>query len=528
MQRFGARWATGCWVYAIISRPIPHVCLKMLEGWTLLLLLLLLLCLGRAAGRTRSVLAISPDVLDHDNSIILQWGRTYFHWPIPRAPLRPSARPPSELVGFGVLNATVFELLAFCRPSCNWGCIDLVLVVTSNFSRKMLRPYALGLPPPLLIATLHHREHAAYAFYTSPFTRAVVVSMDGQGTYQQSFVVWLACREHGLRRLPCDTTLRLGSLYGSSGRNPNDMAIAAATQAPDEAYAAEVRQLLSRKWNQNAAAMATWSKWFRQRPPNSGGRMAALYRVVEEAIIAELLRSHATWGAVDGLALGGGLAANIGHGVALSQRFNLSVWRPGQPSDATLGFGALWTHAPPSERPVVHFAGRPVPIARGIPGARDCEPFTPRRLRQLLSLGAVVGVWQGRAPLEPADTPGHQTAVSCANVRPTRSGVPTVLVNAVAVPEMFVAPARLTSPSHAFLLRAQAHVAQPLNISWAQVAAVEEQQDRTVDHLLEGAKGCRVPLLFCTALQPRDLARFLAAGPQHYVWSQDSICKSKG
>ena len=478
------------------------------------------------ASRSQSILAIAPHVLDHDHSITLQWSQTYFHLPIPQQPRRPSAQPPTDFMDFRTLNETLFRMFAAFLPLCNWSCIDLVLVVaSSDFSRRTVRPYALAIPPPILLSPLHHREHAAYAFYTSPFARAVVLTIDGQGTYQSSFVLWIASREHGLRRLPCDMTLRLGAMYGCSHRPPNDMAIAAATHAPHRLYYKALSGLLARHWNQNAQAMVEWHKWFRRNPADSSSKLAAVYTIIEETIVEHLRRSRTDWGAVDGLALGGGVAANIGHGVGLSRHFRLPVWRPAQPNDATLGFGAIWTTAPPAGRPAVQFAGPPPPAppSTGPAAAAPCEAFSPARLRALLSRGAVVGVWRGRAPLEDADTPGHRTAVSCAPVPPAPP-VPKVLVPALAVRDMFVAPAALASPSHAFLLQAQPRIARRLNISWAQVAPVEAQTDGVVDALLDGARGCPAPLLFCVPLRPRDVA----SGPQHYLWSGNSLCKQRG
>ena len=477
------------------------------------------------AARSQSILAIAPHVLDHDNSITLQWSQTYFYLPIPQQPRRPSAQPPTDFVDFRILNETLFRIFAAALPLCNWSCVDLVLIVTSStFSPKTVQPYALAIPPPILLSTLHHREHAAYAFYTSPFARAVVLTIDGQGTYQASFVLWSASREHGLRRLPCDMALRLGALYGCSQRPPNDMAIAAATHAPDQPYYKALAGLLARRWNQNSQAMIQWHKWFQRHPADSSGKLAALYTIIEETIVAHLRRSHADWGGVDGIALGGGVAANIGHGVGLSRHFRLPVWRPAQPNDATLGFGAIWTNAPPAERPAVQFAGPPLPPDPGPAAAAACEAFSAARLRALLSLGAVVGVWQGRAPLEDAGTPGHRTAVGCAP-GPRPPPVPKVLVPAPAVQDIFVAPAALASPSHAFLLQARPHIARRLNISWAQVAPVEARADAVVDVLLEGARGCpAAPLLFCAPLQPHDVA----SGPHDYLWSGDALCKRRG
>ena len=46
----------------------------------------------------------------------------------------------------------------------------------------------------------HHRAHAAYAFYDSPFTEALVLTMDGIGN-DGSFLIWRGSRAAGLTRL---------------------------------------------------------------------------------------------------------------------------------------------------------------------------------------------------------------------------------------------------------------------------------------------------------------------------------------
>ena len=66
------------------------------------------------------------------------------------------------------------------------------------FLRNNVQQHALQLlaavqpPPPVAVSHAHHLHHASYAFYTSPFRRALALSIDAGGPDGQIFTIWNA------------------------------------------------------------------------------------------------------------------------------------------------------------------------------------------------------------------------------------------------------------------------------------------------------------------------------------------------
>ena len=52
-------------------------------------------------------------------------------------------------------------------------------------------------PPTVVVSNAHHLHHSSYAFYTSPFQRALVLSIDGGGSDGHMFTIWNASRDAG-------------------------------------------------------------------------------------------------------------------------------------------------------------------------------------------------------------------------------------------------------------------------------------------------------------------------------------------
>ncbi len=84
----------------------------------------------------------------------------------------------------------------------------------------------LSIAPSLISFAEHHKSHAAYAFYTSPFTEATVITLDGVGE-DTSGAVFSGSRASGLEQkrdfqYPNSLGLFYSAITGFLGFRPND------------------------------------------------------------------------------------------------------------------------------------------------------------------------------------------------------------------------------------------------------------------------------------------------------------------
>ena len=421
---------------------------------------------------------------------------------------------------FTACNATTVRhaadrFLASQSPPMKWADVQYVSMSCNamHLPLKFMAEYHATLPAALTFTPEHHRLHAAYAFYTSPFASPLVVSVDGSGTFQDSFLVYTGSWTTGLRQIHVCPNCWVGLLHFASRIPGTRLTEAFAQAAPDRDY---VQLLLKAVRATTSYGSPLLRDLFRTHPPDTANRRCAVQQALQWTVFNELQPLvRAQRGSIDGIVLAGGLAQNQVLAAYLSRSFSLRVWTPALSNDGSLGFGAVWLTHPPAARAVVQFAGPPLPASppRCLQGVLDgnCTGFAAATLQQLLQARAVVQVVAGRDPIggflgetKPIHVPGHRSLVSC---YPLDAVVPQVMVSTAHLRETFVAPLPLEAPSHSLYLEMQAPVRQRLGLTQrhALVAAVVPGQDAVVDDLLRGAGRCPSPMLFTAAIeQPLD------------------------
>ena len=262
---------------------------------------------------------------------------------------------------FGPLKSQLLPVLSSQAPPQNWSCIDPMHVVLThrpdNTREWALMPHGWldSFDPAPQFTSEHHLLHAFYAFYTSPFQKALVVVVDGCGPKSptggcESSVLYAASRRGTVELLANETVLvpiRLGRLFEACGYNPYRVEMASMGSVDGE-YVAQVVDLLSKCVDPlYQKVLACMSTFFKSHKPHTAARLGAIQVAAEQALVSMVshVLQHNTellpqW---DGIVLAGGVAANRRLAYVVGQEFNLPVWRPSLPGDDTLGFGGTRT-----------------------------------------------------------------------------------------------------------------------------------------------------------------------------------------
>ena len=439
----------------------------------------------------------------------------------------------------------VQALFATLPPPCDWTNVTaMVMALNAPLTQPKLEEHLQRIPATVYITADHHRHHASYAFYTSPFRTAAVLTLEGAGADGHHVALWSAARATGTLELlwTCPNCwvrplhVRLDRDYSITGE---EVARAAVLVPPDESYFRLVSDALIANWGPNVLTEGNRiSAFLQNHRPHTAARLSALQRAVESLLVSKLQPFKAVLGGLQGLVLGGGTATSTVLPHALGAALALPVWVPAAPGDATLGFGALWALRPPPGRPAPQFADRGG--AAWDPGGLACvalsAPELSRALREQTGVAVMgrtdaIDAAMRKRPWFGIGTPGRRTLVGCAPLprdRATLSGDdPHVLMESVRVADIFHTAVPVFSPAHAFRLRARASFHMILNASAAVVAAVERGQDSTIDGLLDAAQHCDAPLLFCRTLWGKDVSALLRGGGLRHVLWEGQLCTAR-
>ena len=443
--------------------------------------------------------------------------------------------------------------LASQSSPVKWGDIQYITITCNNLKlpMKFMAAYHAALPAALTFTPEHHLLHAAYAFYTSPFTSPLVVSIDGSGTFGDSFVVYTGSWKTGLQQIHECSNCRLGLLHYTSKIPGTRLTEAFAQAAPDHHYYQQLLKAIKVTTGWGGKAGEPLQKLIKKHPSGSASRQSAVQQALHWTVWNELKPlAHARRGTIDGLVLAGGVAQNQVLATYLSTSLSLKVWTPAHSGDGTLGFGALWLTNPPASRAVVQFAGPGLPAIppKCLQGILDgnCTGFAVATLQELLQARAVVQVVAGRDHIggslgstKPIHVPGHRSLVSC---YPLNVPMQQVMVSTEHLRKMFVSDLLLEAPSHSLYLEMQVPIRQQLGLTLrhACVAAVVPGQDTIVDDLLRGTGRCPFPMLFTAAIetplaQQREFnkssstgwGRLLLMPNATHVWWREQLCTVK-
>ena len=406
--------------------------------------------------------------------------------------------------------------------------IDTVVASLNNISlwpKEEIGKHKAMLQRDIHVTTSHHQCHASYAFFTSPFRKAIVVTMDLNGADLHHTAVWSASFGSGAPKLlsACGYCW-FGVMFHT--QHPEEIAMHSMSAAPDMEYVQLLRGFITsqqpptdpaalrRAWTQ---AMATFAAWFGHNPADTPEKKSAISQVIVDLLVELLKPFSADVSAADGVVIGGGVARNSALPYLIGRALRKPVWRPLNPSDVTLAIGAVWNLVPPSSHVQPKFA----PIFKPPRRPLYCANYTRKRLVYWLRRGNITLLRRDNQGIE--ETPAHHSVVSCKPLslkrpyrRPEWQEVQGVIISTNDVGRYFEASVKLSSHSAAFRLRAREAVQKRYNVSTALVAAFDPHLDPLEFDLLSAASSaCQFPLLFY------GLAQAVPEGPAAY---EDTIC----
>ena len=486
---------------------------EMLSKANVVIAHLLLLCITIGVN-TQDQVIIGLHDGNHDATAVASVNGTY-RW----------IRLPCRFCNIYTLQAQISMLLK-TLGDYNLDDVEQVVYSASNSEKQVLstlKPHFSKLNNVgMMLLMQHHRLHALYGYHTSPFSSALIFTVDGCSMYiEQNFMAWIGTQGGKLVPVMTYGTCRIGLWYfvvhewmlKGVRTSFNDLPLLARTHAPDPGYlklcVQRIRNISRGGWWKPWQSL---QKWIAAHPPNSKAKLSAVQTAAEQVLVAAAQDALRRVPAVqlDGVSFSGGVAVNPGLVAALSDAVRLPLWVPAAPGDESLSFAAGWSFRKPAHRPAVHFAKRsavPQP-----PGPAQCTAARDGRLEELLAQGAAVGVVASGSEIH-TNVPGHGTVFSC---RPRDAQQIDVIMHDVLVPHYFVTAAPVRSPGHVFLLRTRPNGSLP--IRYLRVAALERGQDGTVDGVLRAARACpSAPLLFAEPLAAQW------SNARHVMW-QDRYC----
>lgn len=274
----------------------------------------------------------------------------------------------------------------------------------------------------------HHRAHAASAFYSSPYSAAAVLVVDGNGE-DESVSIFRARRGAPLIRLASwPRVYSIGYLYevvsdwlgfGRLGAGKTmGLAAYARTEGGNPGWlSVDSGHLVSELGSNSLLDYDDLTKMWRTRMEEFTGasravtQAAYLDRDVEAVQIAwaaqTTVESVMTWLAAQARAMIGCQELCIAGGVALNcaanGRLEPPVYVPPIPHDAGVALGAAWSVVAPQDQKVLsaYTGGLPGPLPAEVDSAADREPLEPDRVAGLLANGEVVAVCRGRSEVGP-------------------------------------------------------------------------------------------------------------------------------
>lgn len=323
-------------------------------------------------------------------------------------------------------------------------------VVTRWHERGVLNPIgyiarSLRIDESKLAYVSHHFAHAALAYYTSPFDRALVVTMDGVGEYE-TMTVWKGEGRKLEQLQQMNIPDSLGLLYGAITKfcgfeiNEGEYKLMGLAAFGKPTHA----ELISSWVELSSSTLRASTDWLRVAAPNDdpiapeffeifgmpfvkgqddhldsrfANLAASLQHVFEQKIskfVAELIAEHN----IDAICLGGGVALNCNVNGLLRRTVTPKVFIPPDPGDAGSAYGAAlgwWYEAQPDSPAAPSmlnaYHGTNVDESylredgRGFASLINVETVpedeVPARLATLLAQGKVYGHMYGRFEMGP-------------------------------------------------------------------------------------------------------------------------------
>jgi carbamoyltransferase len=286
-----------------------------------------------------------------------------------------------------------------------YGDPDKVFFYENPFVKVSRRWYAGQKPawkPPKLPYpykmkyTSHHKSHAAYGYYTSPFTECMVLCIDAIGEWE-TLTVWHV-KDHKFKKLwnwkyPKSLGLMYSALTQYSGWKPNEeeyimMGAAARQTYPYELAYNRIFELWNNgsSWHKGLLKLKEWTKKPEIHPEDVPTAAQAVYEDIFRDILKRI--SNHKLNKAGNIVFVGGCALNVSANRFLSDNFS-RVHIPSNPGDSGSAVGCILARARHHINPTPY-------LGYDIQG-----PYPIKEIINELQIKRVVGVANGRCEFGP-------------------------------------------------------------------------------------------------------------------------------
>jgi carbamoyltransferase len=286
-----------------------------------------------------------------------------------------------------------------------YGDPDKVFFYENPFVKVSRRWYAGQKPawkPPKLPYpykmkyTSHHKSHAAYGYYTSPFTECMVLCIDAIGEWE-TLTVWHV-KDHKFKKLwnwkyPKSLGLMYSALTQYSGWKPNEeeyimMGAAARQTYPYELAYNRIFELWNNgsPWHKGLLKLKEWTKKPEIHPEDVPTAAQAVYEDIFRDILKRI--SNHKLNKAGNIVFVGGCALNVSANRFLSDNFS-RVHIPSNPGDSGSAVGCILARARHHINPTPY-------LGYDIQG-----PYPIKEIINELQIKRVVGVANGRCEFGP-------------------------------------------------------------------------------------------------------------------------------
>lgn len=244
--------------------------------------------------------------------------------------------------------------------------------------------------------TPHHRSHAAYGYYTSPFTECMVLCIDAIGEWE-TLTAWHV-KDHKFKKLwnwkyPKSLGLMYSALTQYSGWKPNEeeyimMGAAARQSYPYDVVVNRIRDCWETKnitWHKGCKNIPEWNVKPEIHPEDVPTAAQHVYEEEFRKVLKEL-RAHKLNNG--NIVFVGGCALNVSANRLLSDYFS-NIYIPANPGDSGSAIGCILA------RTRNHISPTPY-LGYDIQG-----PYPIKEIIEHLMINRVVGVANGRCEFGP-------------------------------------------------------------------------------------------------------------------------------
>ncbi len=243
--------------------------------------------------------------------------------------------------------------------------------------------------------TSHHKSHAAYGYYTSPFTECMVLCIDAIGEWE-TLTVWHV-KDHKFKKLwnwkyPKSLGLMYSALTQYSGWKPNEeeyimMGAAARQVYPYELAVKRIKQCWDKKatWHKGCTNISEWNIKPEIHPEDVPTAAQAVYEEKFETILKSINNHKLNNG---NIVYVGGCALNVSANRFLSNYFS-NIHIPSNPGDSGSAIGCILARARHHIDPTPY-------LGYNIQG-----PYPIKEIIEELMIKRVVGVANGRCEFGP-------------------------------------------------------------------------------------------------------------------------------